>query len=73
MSKVIYSKEHKKIVDRLKQARNEAGFDQNEVADRLNKSQSYLSKIELGQRRIDIIQLRELASIYGKDVSFFID
>lgn len=72
MSKAIYSKEHKYIVDQLKKAREEAGLDQIEVAKLLGKTQSYISKIESGQRRIDIVQLREFAKIYKKDISFFL-
>lgn len=72
MKKTIYSIEHKHLVGRLKKARREAGFDQNEVAKLLRTTQSYVSKIESGQRRIDVVQLKRLAEIYRKDLSFFI-
>ncbi len=72
MSKTIYSKEHKSLVDKLKKARIEAGLDQEQVAQLLGKSQSYISRIEAGQRRIDIIQLKEFAKAYKKPIEFFI-
>jgi len=72
MSKAIYSKEHKYIVEQLKKARKEAGLEQEEVAKLLSKTQSHVSKIESGQRRIDIVTLKEFAKIYQKDISFFI-
>ena len=72
MSKTIYSEDHKLIVQRLKEARNEAGLDQEAVAEKMGKTQSYVSKLESGQRRIDLIQLKELAKIYNKDLEFFI-
>lgn len=72
MSKTIYSKEHKFIVKQLKKAREEAGLSQSEVAKLLHKTQSYISKIESGQRKIDIVQLKEFAKIYRKDLNFFI-
>ncbi|MBU4204598.1 helix-turn-helix transcriptional regulator [Patescibacteria group bacterium] len=72
MSKVIYSKDHKYIVEQLKKARQEAGLEQEQVAKILKKTQSYLSKIESGQRRIDVIALKEFARIYKKDISYFI-
>ncbi len=72
MKKTIYSKEHKYLVNRLKQARKEAGFDQKEVAKLLRTTQSYISKIESGQRRIDVIQLKTFAKIYKKPINFFI-
>ena len=72
MSKAIYSKDHKYTVEQLKKARIEAGLDQVEVAKLLGKTQSHVSKVEAGQRRIDIVALKELARIYKKDLSFFI-
>src|SRR3989338_6627945 len=61
MPRAIYSKDHNAIVERLKKARIEAGFGQVEVAKKLGKTQSYLSKIESGQRRFDVLQLKEFA------------
>ncbi len=72
MSKAIYSKDHKYIVEQLKKARQEAGLDQADVAKLLSKTQSYISKIEAGQRRIDIITLKEFAKVYKKDINFFL-
>ena len=72
MSKSIYSKDHKYVVGRIKKARLEAGLDQQEVAKLLGRSQPHVSKIEAGQRRIDIVQLKEFAKIYKKNLDFFI-
>lgn len=71
MNKVIYSKEHKYLVEQLKKARQEAGLEQKEVAKLLSKTQSYISKIESGQRRIDVVQLKEIARVYKKSISYF--
>jgi len=72
MSKAIYSKDHKYIVEQLKKARQEAGLEQAEVAKLLGKTQSHVSKVEAGQRRIDIVALKEFAKIYKKDINFFL-
>ncbi|HDQ23165.1 MAG TPA: XRE family transcriptional regulator [Candidatus Uhrbacteria bacterium] len=72
MTKAIYSKDHKYIVEQLKKARQEASLEQTEVAKLLGKTQSHISKVEAGQRRIDIIALKEFAKIYKKDINFFI-
>ena len=72
MSKAIYSKDHKYIVEQLKKARQEAGLEQEQVAKMLKKTQSHVSKIESGQRRIDVIALKEFARIYKKPLDFFI-
>jgi len=72
MSKAIYSKDHQYIVGQLKKARQEADLEQEQVAKMLKKTQSYLSKIESGQRRIDVVQLKEFSKIYKKPLDFFI-
>ncbi len=72
MPRAIYQKDHKVIVERLKKARFEIGFGQVEVAKKLGKTQSYLSKIESGQRRFDVLQLKEFAKIYKKSLDYFV-
>ncbi len=72
MSKSIYSPDQKNIAKKLKDARLEAGIDQTLVAKIMGKSQSYVSKIEAGQRRIDVVQLKEFAKVYDKSLDYFI-
>jgi transcriptional regulator with XRE-family HTH domain len=72
MGKTIYSRGHKLLVERLKKARIEAGVGQEEAAKMLKKSQSYISKIESGQRRIDVVQLDEFAKAYKKPITYFL-
>ncbi|MDP2864481.1 MAG: helix-turn-helix transcriptional regulator [bacterium] len=72
MNKTIYSKEHKYIVKQLKKARQDAGLSQEKVAKILNTTQSYISKIESGQRKIDVVQLKKFAKLYKKSLNFFI-
>jgi transcriptional regulator with XRE-family HTH domain len=72
MPKSIYLKEYKNIIEKLKTARVNAGLKQEEVAVKLKKPQSYISKIERGERRVDIIELKELAKFYNKNLNFFI-
>jgi transcriptional regulator with XRE-family HTH domain len=72
MSKVIYSEDHKYIVERLKTARIDAGLDQVEAAKLLGRTQPYISKMESGQRKIDVITLKEFARIYKKPLDYFL-
>ncbi len=72
MVKAIYSKEHRNLVERLRTARKERGLDQEDVAKLLGVSQSYISKMESGQRRIDIVQLKRFAKVYKKKMEYFI-
>lgn len=52
-------------------ARRQAGLTQVQVAKRLGRPHSYVSKCELGERRVDVIELRQLAKLYRKSMSFF--
>jgi DNA-binding XRE family transcriptional regulator len=72
MSRSVHSDDYKGIIKRLKGARVEAGLSQQDVADKLGKPQSYVSKIESGERRLDVAEIKKFASVYKKNVSFFI-
>lgn len=72
MPRAIYTKDHNEIVERLKEARIEIGLGQVEVAEKLGRTQSYVSKIESGQRRFDVLQLKEFAKLYKKPLDFFV-
>jgi transcriptional regulator with XRE-family HTH domain len=45
---------------------------QQEVAARLDVPQSYVSKCESGERRVDVVELAEFAALYGKAIGDFI-
>jgi transcriptional regulator with XRE-family HTH domain len=68
-----YQKAYERFLGRLVQARREAGLTQVEVADRLDKARSFVSKCELGERRVDIVELQQMAKLYKKDLTFFCD
>jgi len=72
MNKSVYTKDYKEIINRLKQARIDAGLSQRAVADKFNKPQSYISKIESGERRLDVAEMKKFAKIYKKAVDYFI-
>ena len=71
MSKSLHSKEYRGIIQRLKEARIEVGLSQQEVADKLKKPQSYISKIESGERRLDVAEIKNFADIYKKPLDYF--
>jgi len=72
MKKSIHTKEHAIFVERLRKARQEAGLTQVQVAKKLKRPQSYISQIESGQQRIDVVELQKFARMYGKDVNYFL-
>ena len=72
MRKSIYSKQYRMLTVRLKQARLDSGLSQAQVAKALGTTQSHISKAESGQRRLDVIQLKEFSKLYRKDFNYFI-
>ena len=61
MSKSAFSDAHQILVEQLTAARKQSGMRQEEVASILGKDQSYISNIERGQRRVDVIEFYALA------------
>ena len=72
MPKSIYSKDYQYLLIKLKEARKLSGLKQVEVAKKIGKHQAYISKTESGERRLDVTELKELAHIYKKDISYFL-
>ncbi|MCE9501498.1 MAG: helix-turn-helix transcriptional regulator [Leptospira sp.] len=71
MRKTIYTKEFKIFQEHLKRARKDSKLTQVEVSEKLDQPQSYVSKIESGDRRIDVIEFWRLAKIYRKPAEYF--
>ena len=61
------------IGQRIKELREQANLRQSQVAAYLGIDQSYLSKIESGERSISVDQLERLAELYGCDLAAFND
>ena len=66
-----YRERYRRFLARLREARHLAGLTQAEAARRLGKPQSFLSKCESGERRVDFVELLAFAELYGVDVAFF--
>jgi len=72
MDKTIFTESHRQLVKRLVEARKKAKLRQEDAAKKLGRTQSYISKIESGQRRIDTVQLKEFSRVYKKKIDFFL-
>lgn len=68
MRKSIHRSENKALLELIKQFRVQAGLTQAEVSAKLSKSQSFISDVERGSRRLDLIQLRDLCGVLGTDL-----
>jgi len=73
MKRSLHSKEYRAFTDRLRSARIESGLTQVQVAKKLKRPQSYVSNIESGQQRVDVVELQKFAKLYGKDINYFIN
>lgn len=72
MVKSIHTKKYASFIERLRKARSEAGLTQTQVAKKLGRPQSHISNVELGQQRVDIIELQTFAKLYNKSIDYFI-
>lgn len=67
MGKTLGSARHKLLVDLIVAKREAAGLTQTQLAEKLGEYQSFVARLESGQRRIDVIEFLELASKLGFD------
>jgi transcriptional regulator with XRE-family HTH domain len=65
--------EYKRMRKRLETARKAMGLTQAEVALQIGRPQSFVSKVESGERCINPIELKQLAAIYGQEINWFLD
>jgi len=65
MTKNTYTAQQQCLQALLRQVRQEAGMRQVDLATRLGQHQSYVSKYESGERRLDILELRQVCQVLG--------
>lgn len=69
MSKTIWTKEYAVFIKKLRQARHDAGLKQIDVAKKLKRPQSYISRVESGEYRLDVMEVKAFARLYGKNIN----
>lgn len=67
MPKTIFGGGHPHLVAVLTEARRKSGLTQAELARRVGKDQTFISIIERGQRRVDVLEFIALAQAMGAD------
>jgi transcriptional regulator with XRE-family HTH domain len=65
--KTIYSACHKTLIKLIKAERQRAGIRQAALAKQMKKQQNWISRLEKGDRRIDVCQFLQLADLIGFD------
>lgn len=81
MKKSITSLNNKILIDILRKERISKGVNQEELGKRLDKPQSFISKIETGERRLDLIEFVTIIkkldadpiNVFGKFLDNFVD
>lgn len=71
--KSTHQPEYKKLLKELVKARKEAGITQQELSKLLGKPQSFVSKYEQGERRLDVIEFVRITELTGADYKLLID
>jgi transcriptional regulator with XRE-family HTH domain len=72
VTKSVHTKDYSQFLALLVKARKEARLTQAEVAGKLRRPQSYVSKYESGERRLDVVEFLDLARAVGFDPVKFI-
>ncbi len=72
MEKSVSRDENLIFLKLLKQCRVEAGLTQDDFAKALDRPQSFVSDVERGLRRLDLIQLRDICQVLGISLSSFV-
>ncbi|EKT4540370.1 helix-turn-helix transcriptional regulator [Pseudomonas putida] len=65
MPKSIHRPEHQALIHLLRRYREAAGLTQTECSKRMGRAQSFMSDVETGTRRLDVVQLRDLCTVLG--------
>lgn len=72
MKKSTFSDDYTLFLQLLRDARRGAGLTQEGLAERLGKTQSFISKCERGERRLDIVDVREICRAIGTTLPEFV-
>lgn len=72
MGRSIGTSEQKKLLTLLRQIRLDAGLRQVDLAKRLGQPQSFVSKYESGERRLDLLELKRICDAVGISLSKFV-
>ena len=68
----VNSRRYQQFLKRLRAARTAVKLTQVEVAQALERPQSYVSKSESGERRVDVVELAEFAKLYHQPLEYFL-
>jgi transcriptional regulator with XRE-family HTH domain len=67
LKNILNSARHRALIELLVQKRLDAHLTQADLAERLGEYQSFVARLESGQRRVDVVELLELAEVLAFD------
>ncbi|MBL8863468.1 MAG: helix-turn-helix transcriptional regulator [Planctomycetes bacterium] len=67
----VHTPRYQRFLQKLREARQQAGLTQVQVAKALGKPQTFVSKCELGERRLDLVEVEDFAAVYGVTLASF--
>lgn len=67
--KSVHDFEYQLVALRLRRVRERAGYTQVAAAKALGRNQSYVSKVEIGERRLDIVEVQGFLELYGVSIT----
>jgi transcriptional regulator with XRE-family HTH domain len=71
MAKSLFTREYREFAELLREVRIRAGLTQVQLAKRSGQRQSYISKFERGELRVDVVQLHRLCQAMDIDLADF--
>jgi transcriptional regulator with XRE-family HTH domain len=72
MDKSIHSAPYAVFLSVLRATRERAGLTQEEIAKRIGETQTFVSKCERGERRVDVVELRTFCRAFGVSLGQFV-
>src|SRR5258706_15848864 len=72
VTKSVHTKNYARFLELLIKARKDANVTQEQVAERLSRPQSFVSKYENGERRVDVVEFINIAEVIGFDPINFV-
>jgi transcriptional regulator with XRE-family HTH domain len=72
MEKSIHSARYAVFLKTLREAREQAGLTQVQLARKIGETQTFVSKCERGERRVDVIELRAFCQAFGLNLKQFV-
>ncbi|MEG3135530.1 helix-turn-helix transcriptional regulator [Rouxiella sp. T17] len=69
----VYSEDYQSVISMLKNARKERGITQTQLSEAFGRPQSFIAKVENGERRLDIVEFLHLARLLNFEPAAVID